>query len=309
MRILRGLNQLNNAAASCVASIGNFDGVHLGHQAILRQLCATAKELSVPATVISFEPHPQSFFNPNSQTEPHRLTPLREKAHLLKQQGIEQLVVLPFNLQTSTVTAKDFVTQFLHQGLGIRELFIGDDFRFGHKRLGDAELLRQMGKTLGFNLNHHSRYEIEQQRVSSSRIRTALIEGDLATSNRLLGQPYSASGTVVHGQKLARQLGYHTANINLKQWLPPIRGVFAVKIEHQEQLYSGVANLGTRPTIHGKGLVLETHLFDFDDDLYRQHLRIQFVKKLRAEQAFPNIEQLAKQISRDIELAKIFFRQ
>jgi riboflavin kinase / FMN adenylyltransferase len=305
MLIFRGVP--SEGLHSTVLTIGNFDGVHLGHRALLERLVAHARGVGLPAAVMTFEPHPREFFVPDSA--PARLTSLREKLLLLAAAGIDMAYVCRFDADFSALTADDFVVRILVRGLGVRHLIIGDDFRFGRGRVGDFALLGRAGSTYGFSLEAMNTVEVQNERVSSSAVREALQVADLARAARLLGRPYSIAGRVVQGQKLGRRLGFHTANIQLKHNLPPLLGVFAVRVKADDGMVrEGVANLGLRPTVSAlPSPSLEVHLFGFEGDLYRAHLSVDFLHKLRDQMKFENLEALACQIARDVADAKDFF--
>ncbi|TXF12047.1 bifunctional riboflavin kinase/FAD synthetase [Pelomicrobium methylotrophicum] len=288
-------------------TIGNFDGVHLGHQAVFSRLVAVSRALGAPACVMTFEPHPREFFAP--EQAPTRLTSLREKLELLARFGIERVQIIRFDGRFAQVSAEAFVTDILHRALGVRWLLVGDDFRFGARRAGDFQLLVRMGKTLGFDVEAMPTVTVGELRVSSTAVRAALARGDLNTARQLLGRPYSISGRVVDGQKLGKKLGFPTANVLMKRNRPPFTGIFAVEVEGIDRRpLRGVASLGVRPTIHEKGHpTLEVHLFDFDRLIYGRHLRVNFLAKLRDEEKYPDLETLARQIGRDVENAHKFF--
>jgi riboflavin kinase / FMN adenylyltransferase len=305
MLIFRGVP--TEGLHATVLTIGNFDGVHLGHRALLERLVAHARGVGLPAAVMTFEPHPREFFVPDSA--PARLTSLREKLLLLAAAGIDIAYVCRFDAGFSALTADDFVVRILVRGLGVRHLIIGDDFRFGRGRVGDFALLGRACSTYGFSLEAMDTVEVQNERVSSSAVREALQAADLARAARLLGRPYSIAGRVVQGQKLGRRLGFHTANIQLKHNLPPLLGVFAVRVKADDgTVREGVANLGLRPTVSAlPSPSLEVHLFGFEGDLYRAHLSVDFLHKLRDQMKFENLEALACQIARDVADAKAFF--
>ncbi len=288
-------------------TIGNFDGVHLGHQAMLSRLVATARALGLPACVMTFEPHPREFFAPDQA--PPRLTSLREKLELLSRTGIDRVQIVRFDYRFAQVSAEAFITQVLHGALGARWLLVGDDFRFGARRAGDFAMLARLGRELGFQVEAMSTVSVGNLRVSSTAVREALALGDLETAHRLLGRPYSISGRVVGGQQLGKKLGFPTANILMKHNRPPLMGIFAVEVEGIEaRPLRGVASLGVRPTLHDQGRpTLEVHLFDFDRLIYGRHLRVNFLAKLRDEEKYPDLESLARQIARDVEQARQLF--
>ncbi|HHJ4328492.1 TPA: bifunctional riboflavin kinase/FAD synthetase, partial [Klebsiella pneumoniae] len=274
-----------------MATIGNFDGLHRAHQAIVQRLRERARALGVPCCVVIFEPQPREFFTP--QTAPVRLSRLREKLELLAAMGVDQVLCLAFNRHLGELSAADFIDQVLVRGLRVRHLEIGDDFRFGAARSGDFGLLQQAGRAHGFSVEAALTVQQDGRRVSSTWLREALAAGDLALAERLLGRRYSLSGTVLHGQKLARQLGTATANVQLKRSRAPLCGVFAVRVELSGRMLPGVANIGVRPSVAGDGRPhLEVHLLDFAGDLYGRHLRVEFCHKLRDEQRFASLEAL-----------------
>ena len=290
--------------APVALTIGNFDGVHKGHQAMLARLEERARALGLQACVLTFEPHPLELFAP--VTAPTRLTSLREKLELLAAHGIERVHVSRFNRAYAARSPRDFIEQVLIRGLGMRWLLIGDDFRFGARRAGDFAMVREASARLGFGLEAMHTVAQGGVRVSSSAVRAALAAGRLAEARALLGRPYSISGRVVHGDKRGRQIGYPTANVQLRHNRPPLSGIFAVRtLDGYGKVRDGAASLGLRPTVDNSGRAkLEVHLFDFDGDLYGQHLRIDFLHKLRDEQKYPNLDELKAQIARDCAQAR-----
>lgn len=285
-------------------TIGNFDGVHKGHQAMIARLVAAARPRGLVASVLTFEPHPREFFAPAAA--PTRLTNLREKLELLAAQGVAHVHVQRFSRGFAAVTAEDFVRRMLAVTLKVRWLLVGDDFRFGARRTGDLALLEREAPALGFEIEAMPSVSLGEVRVSSSAVRDALARGDLARARALLGRNYSISGRVVHGDKLGRTLGYATANVQLKHNRPPLTGIFAVRVHGiAEDARHGVASLGVRPTVKADGRkTLEVHLFDFSGDLYRRHLRVEFVQKIRDEEKYPDLESLRAQIARDCDAAR-----
>jgi riboflavin kinase/FMN adenylyltransferase len=304
MRLIRGLHNLRARHRGCVATIGNFDGVHLGHRAIFQRLLAKGRELGLPATVITFEPHPMELFAPGAA--PARLTRLREKLAAIGDAGIEQVVLLEFGHKLAAMGARDFVRELLVSGLGTRHLLVGDDFRFGHGRDGDYRLLEEMGQEHGFSVEDLHTITIAEERVSSTRIREALSRGDLDLARHLLGRPYRMCGRVSHGDKRGRSIGYPTANVNLHRRASPLRGVFAVVVHGvSDHPWPGVANVGVRPTVGGGTIyLLEIHLFDFAADIYGRQLEVEFRLKLRDERKFDSFEALKLQIGRDAAAAR-----
>lgn len=307
MQVFRGIP--HRAAQSCALTIGNFDGVHLGHQALLAELQAQARRVALPAAVLTFEPHPREFFTPDSA--PARLTSLREKMLLLDAQGVDHLYICRFDGQFASHSADDFVERVLVQGLSTRHLIIGDDFRFGKGRGGDFAHLQRAGAAHRFVVEAMQTVMVGGERASSSAIRTLLAQGDMAHAARLLGRPYSIAGRVVHGNRLGHQLGFPTANIQLKRIRLALAGIFAVTVECIDAApLPGVASLGLRPTVQGDGRYhLEVHLFDFDRDLYDAHLRVNFLHKLRDEVKYDSLEALTAQIARDCQDARDFLNR
>ena len=305
MRVFRGFSR--PVPEPTAVAIGNFDGVHLGHGALLGRLGEVARESSLPPTVLTFEPHPREFFSPASA--PARLTTLREKLELLADSGIEQAMVCRFNASLAALTADQFIERVLVRGLRLRHLIIGDDFRFGKGRAGDFALLQAAGSEHGFAVEAMGSVTVDGERVSSSGVRTALAGGEMEHAARLLGRPYVIDGQVAHGDKIGRQLGFATANIRIKHNPLPMTGVFAVQVGGLgDQTLPGVANLGIRPTVGGTRPLLEVHLFDFDRDIYGAHISVRFVHKLRNEQRFPNFDALKAQIAADAAAARAFFK-
>lgn len=308
MELIRGLHNLRPRHNGCVATIGNFDGVHLGHQAVLGQLAEKADELSLPSLVITFEPQPQEYFAPE-QAKP-RLTRLREKLKALPRYGVDRVLCLRFNQALASLPPGEFIQQILIDGLGVRYLVVGDDFRFGNKRAGDFTMLQKAGEQHGFPVVNMHTFNIEGDRVSSTRIREALAKGDLDTAEKLIGRPYRMCGRVAHGDKRGRTIGFPTANIHLHRKATPVEGVFAVEMFGIEgEPVEGVANVGTRPTVDGTRSLLEVHLFDFDQDIYGKYIHVNFVHKLRDEERFDSFEELKKQILQDADDARAFFNK
>jgi len=281
-----------------VATIGNFDGVHRGHQAILQQCREHAARLGVPLTVVVFEPQPREFFA--GEQAPPRLTRLREKVRLLRGHGVDQVLCLPFNDALRSLTGREFIDQVLLEGLGIKHLVVGDDFRFGCDRRGDFTLLKTAGRESGFGVEHTRSFDVDGERVSSTRVRTLLASGNFIGTARLLGRAYSLDGRVVRDQQLGRTIGAPTANLPLLSQPLTLRGVFAVVAELENGArYPGVANVGFRPTVGAKRPTLEVHLFDFSGDLYGQRMTAYPCARLRGEVKFDDFAALKAQIARD----------
>jgi riboflavin kinase/FMN adenylyltransferase len=287
-------------------TIGNFDGIHRGHQAMLERLVAESQRQGLVSCVLTFEPHPREFFAPRSA--PTRLASLREKLELLAARGIERVHLERFTRSFAALEPEAFVERVLAKRLKARWLLIGGDFRFGAKRAGDAVLLRDLAGRHGCEVEMMPAVTRAGVRVSSSAVRAALATGDLALAQALLGRPYAISGRVVHGRKLGRELGFATANVQLKHNRPPLTGIYAVRVHGIGAApRSGVASLGVRPTITASGRsVLEVHLFDFSDNLYAAHVRVEFLHKIRDEEKYSDLETLKAQIARDCEAAKTF---
>ncbi|MGN2623213.1 bifunctional riboflavin kinase/FAD synthetase [Stutzerimonas balearica] len=307
MQLVRGLHNLRPRHRGCVATIGNFDGVHRGHQAILARLRERAAELGLPSCVVIFEPQPREFFAPDKA--PARLTRLREKLCLLEQQGIDQVLCLAFNRRLRELSAAEFVQAVLVEGLAVRHLEVGDDFRFGCDRAGDFDFLLRAGAAEGFSVEAATTIEVDGQRVSSTRLREVLARGDLQAAQALLGRPFSLTGRIVHGQKLGRQLGAPTANVQLKRRSTPLSGVFMVSLVLDGSPHPGVANIGMRPSVRSDGQPhLEVHLLDLQADLYGRRAQVVFHHKLRDEQRFASLEALKAAISADIAAARDYWR-
>jgi len=306
MRIQRSVP---DAAQSSVAlTIGNFDGVHLGHQAMLARLRAEATSRGLRTCAMTFEPHPREFFAPDQA--PTRLTSLREKLELLAQHGVEQVQVCRFDYGFAQTSAEEFIERILVRGLGARWILIGDDFRFGKRRAGDFVMLRQHAARLGYEVEAIASVVHVGERVSSTAVRNALAAGELEHASQLLGRPYSISGRVVHGDGLGRKLGFPTANVQMKHNRPPLFGIFAVELSGAGTApVRGVASLGVRPTIKAGGKpVLEVHVFDWNASLYGRHVRVDFMHKLRDEEKYVDLDTLTRQIALDVEHSREYFR-
>ena len=306
-RLLNLNSGLARGPLPCALTIGNFDGVHRGHQAMLTRLKAAALERGLPAAVMTFEPHPREVFTP--ELAPARLTSLREKIELFKQQGIERLVLVRFSKRFAQLSPQTFIQQVLLTGIKARWILIGDDFKFGAKRAGDLALLREAGTQFGFEVESLSSVRIDNERVSSTAVRAALAQGNMQQATRFLGRPYSISGRVVHGDKLGHELGYPTANVQMKHNKPPLAGIFAVELAGLDgSRLPGVASLGVRPTVKTNGAAtLEVHVFDFHERIYGAHVRVDFLHKLRDEEKFPDLPSLIAPIARDVVEAKEYF--
>jgi len=307
MEFIRGWHNLKPRHRGCVATIGNFDGVHLGHQAVIGQLAEKAEEIGLPTQVILFEPQPQEFFQP--KTAVPRLMRLREKLQALRRYSVDRVLCLRFDTRFAAMEPEDFIQRILVERLGVRYLVVGDDFRFGNKRRGDFDMLAVAGRQHGFQVVNMHTVTIDGERVSSTRIRAALAKADLALAEKLLGRPYRMCGRVAHGDKLGRTLGFPTANIHLHRKVTPIKGVFAVEVFGlSTEPLAGAANIGTRPTVGGTRTLLEVHLLDFNENIYGAYVQVNFLHKLRDELRFESIEELKQWILKDVEDVRAFFK-
>ena len=294
MKIIRNSNL---EQLPCVVTIGNFDGVHLGHQALLTEVKKRAHDLKLESAVITFEPNPKDYF---SQNKPQtRISSLREKIELFNEIKIDRVHIIKFNQEFSKVTANEFISVLIKQ-LKVKQIVVGEDFCFGRGREGSIKQL----SASSMKLNIKNKILMDGKRISSTLIRNLLANDKLDEANKYIGRPYSISGKVVHGEKRGRKIGFPTANIHMRHNRPPLKGVFAVKF----QKHFGVANLGIRPSIKGeKKLQLEVHLLNFSSDLYGQHVSVIFLKKLRDEKKFKSLDELKEQIKLDVIKAKLFF--
>ncbi len=306
MLILRALHSPDLQPVAL--TIGNFDGVHLGHRALLSRLLAAAKERGLLSAVVIFEPHPREFFTP--EQAPARLTSLREKLELLAELGVDRVHICRFNSQFAKMSANDFIDA-LHKKLAVKYVLIGDDFRFGNGRSGDFALMEKIAGQQGFTVEAMHSVLHDGLRVSSTAVRAALAAGNLRSAQRYLGRDYSISGRVVHGDKLGREIGFPTANIQVKHNRPPVSGIYVVRVsgDHIPTL-QGAASLGVRPTVHANGrAVLEIHLLDFAQEIYGQQLKVTFLHKLRNEEKYADLASLTKQITLDVEHTRKWFKE
>jgi riboflavin kinase/FMN adenylyltransferase len=301
LELIRGLHNLRERHKGCVLTIGKFDGVHLGHKAVLSQVVNKARELNLPSTVMVFEPQPEELFQP--EKAPARLSTLRDKYIRLAELGIDRLICVKFDKQFAQYSAEQFIAELLVRKLGIRFLVVGDDFRFGQKRAGDFDLLKKAGKVSNFEVVSTESYRLQDCRISSSVIRDMLSEGLFSQVKAMLGRGFSIDGKVVHGEKNGRTIGFPTANLIMKRLKSPIEGVFAVHVSYDNSCYKGVANIGTRPTLNGKRLQLEVHVFDVEQDLYGQQISVELMHKIRDEVKFDSFDTLRKQIEIDAQQA------
>ncbi|VAW49530.1 FMN adenylyltransferase / Riboflavin kinase [hydrothermal vent metagenome] len=311
MQLILGLHNLKGIKTSlskgCVLTIGNFDGVHLGHQRVLQAVVEQARQCGLPSVVMLFEPLPIEYFSP--QKSPVRLMNFREKIKALQATDIDYVLCVRFNRAFSELSAAQFVETILVQSLNVTHLVVGDDFRFGQQRLGDFKSLKQSGKQWGFTVTDMPTFDVEGVRVSSTRIRSALAVPDLAEAKALLGKSFCFNGRVIHGQKMGRTLGFRTLNLNPKRIQMPVQGVFAVTVGGlAESPWPGVANLGLRPTVDGLRPSIEVHLFNWTTDVYGAHVDVTLEKFIRPEQKFNGLDALKAQITLDAEQAKQFFK-
>jgi len=303
MELVRGIYNLRERHRGCVVTIGNYDGVHRGHQHMLAVVREKAAQLGVPATVVTFEPTPREYFE--GEAAPARLMRLREKVEALPLYGIDRLLVMQFNPRVQNLSAAEFVGRLLVDGLGVRHVVVGHDFHFARRREGSIETLREAGARHGFGVDEVERFLIDGERVSSSLVREALGCGELARAAALLGRPYRMAGRVRRGQQLGRRLGFPTANLALHRKVVPLWGVFAVRVSGAGLVdHPAVVSLGTRPTINGTDPLLEVHLFEFDGDLYGRYLDVDFVQRLREERRFESLDALVEQMHRDAAQAR-----
>ncbi|MDB4001661.1 bifunctional riboflavin kinase/FAD synthetase [Oceanospirillaceae bacterium] len=306
MEFIRGLYNLKPEHRGCVATIGNFDGVHLGHQRVLRQVKLKALMQGLPAVVVLFEPQPLEYFAKDQA--PRRITRLREKLLLLEQHGIDRVLCLRFDAKLLSLSPHDFIQQLLVSGLAVSHFVVGDDFRFGKGRMGNYGLLQSEGLIHGFDVENTQTCELDGERVSSTRIRNALEVHDLAAVRRFIGRPFIVTGKVAYGQQLGRKLDVPTANIRLQKPRPALQGVYATLVHGLlDKPIASVANIGYRPTLVGVQPQLEVHLFDFSDDFYGKTISVEICQFIRSEKKFEGLTQLQTQIKLDMQTAKDFF--
>ncbi|MGI5309093.1 bifunctional riboflavin kinase/FAD synthetase [Rheinheimera sp. WS51] len=305
MELIRGIHNIQAEHHGCVLTIGNFDGVHLGHQAVLSKLLAIAKQLQLPACVMLFEPQPLELFTANDA--PARLSRFREKYTALAALGIDRLICVNFNTAFASQQPELFIQELLLKQLGVAHLIVGDDFCFGKSRRGNFQMLQHAAQQYQFGLTSTSSLVLGDKRISSTLIREALQQDKLALAAEMLGRPFSLTGRVRHGRKLGRDLGFPTANVFLYRQKLPVAGVYAIKAKTIYGDFTGVANIGNRPTVQGKRQQLEAHLFDFKADLYGSQIEVQLIAKIRDEQRFADLTALQQQIAADVVAAKQIF--
>ena len=306
MELIRGIQNLRPEHHGCVATIGNFDGVHLGHQAVIGQLAEKGSELGVPTLVMVFEPQPLEVFK--GEQAPARLTRFREKLRALARFAVDRLLCVRFSNSFAKMSAEAFIKDILVDGLGIRYLVVGDDFRFGAGRKGDFEMLQRAGEQHGFEVTNLHSFRIGGDRVSSTLVRQALAAGKMEDAEKLLGRPYRMCGRVAHGDKIGRTLGIPTANIYLHRKVSPVQGIYVVEVFGLKgEPLQGVASVGNRPTVGGTKPLLEVYIFDFNKDIYGKYLNIDFLHKIRNEKKFANLDELKTWIEDDIVKARDWF--
>ena len=303
MQLIRGLHNLQKQLG-CVLTIGNFDGIHEGHQKIINSLVVKSKELGLPSMDISFSVTPESFFGRPKA----RLSSFRDKHLFLKSLGVEKHLLIRFNKPFSQISAQSFIEDVLLKKLKMQYCFVGDDFRFGKDRMGDYQLLESMAKNNSFIVKKVSRVAINDQQVSSSEIRRLLRQGEFGVAKQLLGRPFAISGRILHGDKRGRTIGFPTINVSIRRRLSPVLGVFAVSVEINQSAYQGVCNVGKRPTVAGEKTLLEVHIFDFDKSVYGEHATVLFEHRIREEKKFDSFEQLKHQIEQDANNARRYFK-
>ena len=312
MKLIRGLNQLSSNLDGCVMTIGNFDGVHLGHQAVINQVKQLATEKNVSSLVMIFEPQPLEFFAPKKA--PKRLYRLREKIMVMQTLGIDYLFCVPFNHGFSQLTGEQFVKDYLLNALSVKHLVVGDDFCFGKNRSGDFDLLQKMSKQYDFTVQNTSTIQLQNERISSTKIRQLISNNQFDEVANFLGHPYALCGKVSHGKKLGRNIGFPTINIKIGDIPIVVEGIFAVRVKGldnggSESAVNGVASIGTRPTVNGVGVLLEVYLFDFNQNVYGKTVIVEFFKRIRPEQDFVSIETLVENIKQDVKTAQDYFNE
>ena len=306
LTFVQNLKSLTAGLKGSAVSIGSFDGVHLGHQAVLTELIQQAKSNGLFSVAMTFEPQPREYFN--ELRAPARLMRLREKVEVLSSLGIDQIVCLKFNKVLRALSAQDFIIRVLVEGLRVKHLIVGDDFRFGCDRSGDFSMLYEYGKANGFSVKNTDTFESQGERISSTLVRRIISEGDFPRAEELLGRPFEIKGRVMHGKKLGRKLGFPTANININRLRAPLSGVYAVLVKTESEIFEGAANVGIRPTIGDlERPLLEVHIFNFDRDIYGSFLRVQFLHKIRDELKFNDLGRLATRIQKDMNQIQKWF--
>ena len=309
MKVLWGLEDLNHGFPAPVATIGNFDGMHLGHQKLVRELVARARQTSGTPTAITFEPHPLQVLAPHNA--PRRIQTLDQKLALMKSFGIELVIVIPFTTEFARITAREFALKILADGARVAEIHVGPNFAFGHRREGSFNLLREIGEERGFNVMKIAQVQYRGSRVSSTAVRQALLSGQVAAARRLLGRPYSIEGEVVHGNAAGARIGFPTANLKTSCELIPRNGVYVTLFRFDGVPRRSVSNIGVRPTVSSTPgpVEVETHILDFSGNLYGRKIELEFLIRLREEKKFPSLVALSGQIRRDVERSRRYLRR
>lgn len=302
MLLITDLNKITSPFSNSIITLGNFDGLHLGHQALIKMIIDRAKETGAKSLVVTFRPHPLKILAPDKC--PPLISIYEEKIRLFEKLGIDVLVKIPFTLDFSSMTPKDFVKEILCNLLGAKEIFVGSNYRFGKGREGNIRMLKELGEELGFKVREVEQVSLNGEVISSTKIRNLLKDGDVEHAARLLGRDYAITGVVIKGDGRGKGLGFPTANIASKHAIIPSDGVYAVRLFARDKYYDGVANIGLRPTFEKKELAIEVHIFDFNEDLYGEEISVFFIKKIREEKRFESIDALIKQINSDIGVAK-----
>jgi riboflavin kinase/FMN adenylyltransferase len=305
-KVIRGLCNIISAPKNSVVTIGNFDGVHIGHQALLAKTVQKAKQLQTSSLAIIFEPQPFEFFLRDKAVP--RLTRWREKFCLIAESNIDAVLVVRFNREFASLSAEQFIQDILKNSLQVQHIIVGDDFQFGHGREGNFNYLQQAGRDAGFSVENMPSILLENKRISSTRVREALADSNHELVECLLGRPYTMKGRVVYGDKRGRAMGFPTANIYLHRPITPVKGVYVVRMQGiTDKALPGVANVGIRPTIGGTRSLLEVHLFDFAEDIYGRQVKVEFCEKLREEQRYSSLDLLVEQIFKDAKAARNYF--
>ena len=308
MEFIHGLSNLYRQRKECVATIGNFDGVHLGHKLVLEQLKETAKRFDLISTVLIFEPQPMEYFNP--ETSPSRLTRLREKLQQFSNYNIDRVVCLKFNKELANLSALDFIDDILLKGLFAKKIIVGDDFRFSRNREGNYQYLLEVSHEKNFEVFKTGSYVENGERVSSTMIRNTLAKGDITNANHYLGRPYSISGRVVHGDKRGKKIGFPTINIELHRNSSPVSGIFAGYVHGiDEKSLDAVVYIGSRPVYKGGRILLEAHILEFDENIYGRHIRVELIDKLRNDDHITSEKELIEQIKKDIDETKKYLKK
>ena len=303
MELIRGLHNLKKQSG-CVVTIGNFDGVHIGHQEILKNLVNASRRQALPSLVISFSVTPETFFGRPKA----RISNFRDKHMLLDSLGVDKHLLIRFAKSFSKISAIDFIDKILIEKIGMRHCFVGDDFRFGSGREGDFSMLQKASLENKFKVEKIKGVVSNGSRISSSEIRKALSAGDFGSAQDFLGRPFSISGKVARGEKIGRTIGFPTVNIGIKRKLIPVLGVYSVLIKHNSETYTGVCNVGKRPTLGGTKSLLEVFIFDFDKEIYGDSIEVIFKQKCRDEKKFESLDELKEQIKKDTEKSRLFFQ-